>query len=79
MVAALGKKDYEVGGEIYKKTPKGVPAEHPRAALLKHGGLHSGWEGKHPKELGSARFLDFVMEHFSAVAPLHHWLSSMTK
>ncbi|HXK16872.1 MAG TPA: DUF2461 domain-containing protein [Polyangiaceae bacterium] len=79
LAAALRKKGYEVGGETYKKTPQGVPAEHPRAALLKHSGLHSGWEGKHPKQLGSASFVDFVLDHFAAVAPLHHWLMGMTK
>jgi uncharacterized protein (TIGR02453 family) len=79
LATALRKRGYEVGGETYKKTPQGVPADHPRAALLKHSGLHSGWEGKHPKELGSARFVDFVMNHFEAVAPLHRWLCGMTK
>jgi len=79
LVAGLRKKGYDVGGETYKKTPQGVPADHPRAALLKHSGLYSGWEGKHPKELGSPRFVDFVIDHFAKVAALHHWLSGMTK
>jgi uncharacterized protein (TIGR02453 family) len=79
LTLALHKKGYEVGGETYKKTPQGVPSDHPRAALLKHSGLHSGWEGKHPKELGSARFVDFIMGHFENVAPLHRWLAGMTK
>jgi uncharacterized protein (TIGR02453 family) len=79
IAAALRKKGYVVGGETYKKTPQGVPIEHPRAALLKHSGLHSGWEGKHPKELGSARMVSFVVEHFASVAPLHRWLATMSK
>jgi uncharacterized protein (TIGR02453 family) len=79
LAAALRKQGYEVGGETYKKTPAGVSADHPRAALLKHSGLYGGWQGKHPKELGSARFADFVAKHFAAVAPIHAWLSAMTK
>jgi uncharacterized protein (TIGR02453 family) len=34
-----------------QEAPAGVAADHPRAALLRHGGLHAGWEGKHPSEL----------------------------
>ncbi|HVY28824.1 MAG TPA: DUF2461 domain-containing protein [Polyangiaceae bacterium] len=79
VAAALNKKGYQLGGETYKKPPKGVPAEHPRAALLKHGGLYSSWDGKHPKELGTARFVDFVVERYRELLPLHRWLSQMTK
>ena len=79
LAAALRKKGYTVGGETYKKPPRGVEAEHPRAALLKHSGLYAGWEAKHPKELGTPRFADFVAKHFTAVAPLHAWLGAMTR
>ena len=74
VVAKLRDAGHAVGGETYKKTPRGVDPDHPRASLLKHSGLHAGWEGKHPKELGSVAFLDFVIERFTAVAPLHAWL-----
>jgi uncharacterized protein (TIGR02453 family) len=77
LAAALAKKGYSVRGETYKKAPQGVPAEHPRLALLKHTGIYSGWQGKHPKELGSAQLVGLVLEHFKAVAPLHHWLLGM--
>ena len=78
LAAKLQKKGYSLGGETYKKTPQGVPADHPRAALLKHSGLHCGWEGKHPKELGSARLVNFVIERFADVTPLHLWLAGMS-
>jgi uncharacterized protein (TIGR02453 family) len=74
IVAALRAAGYEVGTEGYKKVPRGVPADHPRAALLKHGGLHAAWEGKHPPELHTPRLLDFAVARYSAVAPLHRWL-----
>jgi uncharacterized protein (TIGR02453 family) len=79
LATALRKKGYTVGGESYKQTPRGVPADHPRAALLRHGGLYASWEAKHPKELGSARLVDFVLGHFANTAPLHRWLSGMAK
>jgi hypothetical protein len=74
IVSKLRAAGYDVGGETYKKTPRGVPEDHPRAALLKHSGLHAGWEGKHPPELHSPRVVDFVAKHYAAVAPLHRWL-----
>ena len=76
-VAEIRKAGYDVGTELYKRVPAGVPADHPRAALLRHGGLHAGWEGKHPRELGSARIVDLCAKHYAAVAPLHRWLRAM--
>jgi len=73
----MRKSGYEVGAESFNKVPKGVAEDHPRAALLKHGGLHAGWNGKHPKELGTAAFVDLVAGHFAADASLHAWLKAM--
>jgi uncharacterized protein (TIGR02453 family) len=77
LVASLKRDGFDVGTESYKKVPAGAPADHPRAALLKHGGLHAGWEGKHPRELGTPKFVDFVAERFKAVAPIHRWLRTI--
>jgi uncharacterized protein (TIGR02453 family) len=73
-VAKLRKAGYDVGSESYKKVPAGVGADHPRAALLRHGGLHAGWEGKLPAALGTPKIVDFVAKHYAAVAPIHRWL-----
>jgi uncharacterized protein (TIGR02453 family) len=77
IVGQLRAAGYEVGGETYKKTPRGVPDAHPRAALLKHSGLYVGWEAKHPRELGSAKLLDLIAKHYAKMAPLHRWLVAM--
>ena len=77
VVAKVKSAGYEVGGETYKKTPRGIAEAHPRAALFKHGGLHAGWEGKHPAELHSPKILDVLIEHYAAVAPVHEWLVAM--
>jgi uncharacterized protein (TIGR02453 family) len=76
-VARLRKVGYEVGTESYKKVPAGAPADHPRAALLRHEGLHATWEGKHPAELATGAIVDVVAKHFAAVAPVHRWLRGM--
>ncbi|HEX6277634.1 MAG TPA: DUF2461 domain-containing protein [Polyangiaceae bacterium] len=74
VVAELRGAGYVVGGESYKKVPRGVPADHPRAALSKHGGLFATLEGVHPDELGTAGFVDYALSHFSRMAPVHAWL-----
>ena len=74
VAAGLKKAGYEIGTEKYKKPPAGVAADHPRAALLRHGGLHAGWEGKHPSELQGPGIVTVVGEHFAKVSPVHAWL-----
>jgi len=66
-----------VGGESYKRTPRGMPPEHPRAPLSKHGGLFATRTLVHPLELGTPSFPDFVMEHFARMARLHAWLVAL--
>lgn len=77
VVTGLRSKGYAVSGETYKKTPRGVAADHPRADLLKHGGLYATWESKHPKELGTARFVEFAAAHFGRMLPIHAWLTDV--
>src|SRR5262252_10839735 len=71
VVTKLRKSGYEIGTESYKRPPAGIAADHPRAALLRHGGLNAGWEGKHPRELHKPALVDFVAGHFAAIVPLH--------
>jgi hypothetical protein len=73
-VAALRAAGYVVGGESYKRTPAGVPAEHPRAALARHSGLFANFTAPHPPELGRPDFVEFALSHFRRMAPLHGWL-----
>jgi uncharacterized protein (TIGR02453 family) len=77
IVGDLRADGYVVGGESYKKTPRGVPADHPRAALSKHGGLFVTLDTLHPKELGTPAFVDFSFMHFSRMAKLHAWLVAL--
>ena len=77
IVADLRAGGYFVGGESYKRLPSGVPPDHPRASLLKHGALFANRETKHPPELGTAAFPELVLEHFVRMAPLHTWLVAL--
>lgn len=66
--------DYKIGGEHYKKTPRGYDANHPNARLLLHNGIYAYLEDSHPKELHSAEFVDVCFEHFKNMAPIHRWI-----
>jgi uncharacterized protein (TIGR02453 family) len=77
IVTALRKAGLEVGSEAYKKVPKGFSPEHPRAELLRFGGLHAGRTTPVPKELTSAKFVDVVVERFREASPLRAWLASV--
>ncbi len=78
-LATLGRKLAKAGmplsGEAYKKVPRGVDPEHPRADLLKFGALHAGVTLQpRPAELDSAKFVTTCAGHFKKLLPLHRWL-----
>lgn len=79
LVAELRADGYVVGGESYKKTPPGVPADFPRAALSRHSGLFATFESPHPPELNAPDFVDFCFTHFARMTPLHTWLVAMQR
>jgi uncharacterized protein (TIGR02453 family) len=77
VVRDLESGGYAVVGEGYKRTPPGVPADHPRASLLKHRGLFANLDGEHPSELHTSAFVDFCFSHFARMSKLHAWLVDM--
>jgi uncharacterized protein (TIGR02453 family) len=73
LVHKLEAAGYEVGGEELKRTPPGLPADHPRARLLRHKRLYV-WKnfGLHPW-LGTAKAKDRVAEVWRDAQPLGDW------
>ena len=70
---------YTIGGEHYKRVPRGYDPEHPRAALLKHNGLFGAIEMPVPAAFTSPDIVELCAGHFEALAPLHHGLLDMTR
>ena len=68
------RSDYKIGGEHYKKTPRGYDADHPNAKLLLHNGLYAYLEESHPREQNSAEFVYFCFGHFKNMVPIHQWI-----
>ena len=65
---------YSVQGEQYKKVPRGYPADHPRADLLRYKGLHVSSPQLEPGILLTADLVDVLFDHCRKMAPLQQWL-----
>jgi uncharacterized protein (TIGR02453 family) len=63
--------------DVYKRVPRGYPADHPRALLLKKKGMTLGESMPIPDALFTPEALDFVYDRFEKMLPLHKWLLEM--
>jgi len=70
-------EDYTIGGQHYKRIPRGYDAAHRNADFLLYNGLHVGIETTIPNELYSGALIDYCFERFRDMAPVHHWLVSV--
>jgi uncharacterized protein (TIGR02453 family) len=74
LATVQNKGPYTLGGEHYKRVPRGYDADHPRADLLRHGGLYVGIEQKIPAELFGPDLVGICLERFRDQLPVHRWL-----
>ena len=75
MAAVRGAGAYTLGGEHYKRVPRGYETGHPRADLLRYSGLWAHTAASIDAALiTTPRLLDACFEHCLKMAPLHHWL-----
>jgi uncharacterized protein (TIGR02453 family) len=65
---------YVIGGQHYKRVPRGYDADHPRADLLRYNGLHAHSPAISPELITAPELVDVCFEHLRNMAPLHHWL-----
>ena len=70
---------YALGGEHYKRVPRGFDPDHPRAEFLKYNGLWAALETKVPPEFYTPELADWCLPHFQAMLPIHKWLLAFTK
>ncbi len=61
--------------DAYKKVPAPYPVDHPRQDLLRLRGLAVGFDAPLPASLHDASFVDFCVQQFERIAPVHLWLA----
>ena len=69
---------YSIGGVHYKRVLRGYDPEDERAGLLLFNGLYAGVETEIPTEFYSDKFLDYCLEKYRGMIPIHYWLYDMT-
>lgn len=79
ILAELTEKGYHVGGMHYKRLPRGFAADSLNADLLKHDGLHAALHESLPLEIGSPALVDWCLERYLPLVPLHDWLTAQVK
>lgn len=66
-----------LGGKHYKRIPAGYPSDHYNAEYLLYNGLYAGVEEHIPEALFSENILDYCVEKYNPMLPLHRWLVSI--
>ena len=74
-ISALEKAgNYKIGGEHYKRVPKGYDPDDKRADLLRYNGLYPYFQDFAKEDLIKPKLLDLCFEHCKKMLPLHQWL-----
>jgi uncharacterized protein (TIGR02453 family) len=71
--------DYEMGGERYKRVPRGYDSEHERVELLLYKGMYAEAPEIERGVLTRPGLVDVCLEHCRNMAPLHRWLVQVGK
>lgn len=74
ITAKLVKNGFELGGDRVKTRPRGVPADHPRLALMRHESLIAGRRHEPAAWLHTAETLSVVRREWRSLQPLTAWI-----
>jgi uncharacterized protein (TIGR02453 family) len=66
-----------LGGQHYQRVPKGFAADHPRAELLKHAGLHVFRDAPIPEGLTTPGFVEHCAEALLRAYPVVAWIAAL--
>lgn len=75
IVAGLQQNGLTLGGDRLKTRPRGVPADHPQAELLRYRSLTAGRDWTAGPSLGTRQALTLVRQTWVQLIPLCDWLS----
>jgi len=74
LVSGLAADGHEIGGDVMKRGPRGYPADHPRAGLLKYRSLIAARE----LDADTVAGVEPVYRACERLRPLLGWLASNT-
>jgi uncharacterized protein (TIGR02453 family) len=75
ITARLAEAGFELGGDRVKTRPRGVPADHPRLALMRHESLVAGRRHEPSPSLHTAETLSVVRREWQSLKPLLDWVT----
>ncbi|MFV0452289.1 MAG: DUF2461 domain-containing protein [Propioniciclava sp.] len=76
IVASLRADGYKVVGEHYRRVPRGLPADHPRAELLRFRALYATPAlDLGPGDIEAPDLVDIVVARLIPTRPLVRWLN----
>jgi uncharacterized protein (TIGR02453 family) len=78
-IRMLNRKGLEVGGEHYKRVPRGFDPDHERADLLRYNGLFVGVRMGLPDEAYTPKLVDLCLRQYKKTLPLHQWLLAFSE
>ena len=70
---------FEIGGERYKRVPRGYDNDHPRADLLRYKGLWMKSPEIEPAVIYSPELVDVCFHNAVEMMPMHKWLVDVDK
>jgi uncharacterized protein (DUF2461 family) len=73
------QRGYKIGGEHYKRVPRGYDADHPRADLLRYDALYVRSPDIPVSVLKKPDLVDACYEHALRMAPVHNWLNQLSR
>jgi len=75
VVAELRGRGFEITGDLLKRVPREYPADHPRAALLRHRSLLAARHLGSDERLRTPEVVDRVLATYEELRPLLTWLT----
>lgn len=74
LVSCLAASGHEIAGDVMQRVPRGYPADHPQAGLLRHRSLTAAWD----LESESVQDVEPVYAACERLRPLLGWLAART-
>ncbi len=78
-IKAVERQGMAIGGEHYKRVPRGFDPDHRNADYLRFNGMYAGTEMKIPAEFFTAKLVNLCVKQYKKAMPLHQWLLAFTE